>query len=92
MVTVKLYATAYSSHGTVRFDRASGKVISITRDCPAGQCDGCLPDIVQFDVNEWEDFYPDQIIPDNIDILDIGYWYTFGKQCRAYESPDREDI
>lgn len=68
--------TVHSSHGTVRFDLASGKVLGCTED-PGSE--GELRHIAAIDVHTLRERFP--ITPDltDIDILLCAYWTHDGK-------------
>lgn len=80
--------TVYGSHGTIDIDPETGDVIEV-RLGKGPDIDTHYTQILQFDLAEWHQRYPDEALPDNLDILDLGYWYTNHKQ-RMYEPPDEE--
>jgi hypothetical protein len=72
--------TVYGSDGELLVSAASGRVLAC-EDCDEGN----YADIVFFNVDEWRNTRPG-VVPDHVDILDIGYWMATGE----YEPPETD--
>ncbi|MEP2668928.1 MAG: hypothetical protein ABJH04_08030 [Cyclobacteriaceae bacterium] len=70
----------YSSNGEITVNKKTGDVVLIT---PNGSDDAAFRRIKKFDLDEYKRYYNLECIPDNIDILDLGYWYDNNE----YEEP-----
>ena len=72
--------TARSSHGSIVYGSETGLVIDgESKLCGCTDC----PQIDRFDLIEYKKFYGVTEMPDELDILDIGYWAKDG----IYEEP-----
>lgn len=69
----------YGSHGDLTVSVTSGRVVAYE---PIG--DGEYSHIAFFNIAEWRQAYPGEI-PEQIDILDIGYWTEEGEYAPAVE-------
>jgi hypothetical protein len=78
-ITTRSNIEIVSSHGTLTVDPADGRVLSRDLD------DDLLERVIRFDLEEWKHYWGDPV-PDNLDILDIGYWLDDG----TYEPPEME--
>lgn len=72
----------FSSNGSLTVSKETGEVIECFQDKDATP----INDIARFDLEEFRRAYPNEAIPDNIDILDLGFWTITG----AYEGPETE--
>lgn len=70
-----------SSNGKIEINPATGVVVSI-KTYPQSE----LPNVIVFNVTEWRHHYSTDL-DDEIDILDIGYWYTDSIGEIGYEPP-----
>lgn len=70
---------ARSSTGHCVFDNRTGHVIH----------NATTYDISHFDVEEWYEHYRESSMPEEIDILDLGYWEASKEVAgqKVYESP-----
>jgi hypothetical protein len=76
-----------SSHGELIVD-AEGNVIDRHLDNNDPDGGGHLASIIRFDLAEWRGYW-DKLDTSDIDILDLGYWYTDTKTGRtAFAPPD----
>ena len=79
--------TIHSSHGEIKINNQTGKVLSIDVNCTK-DCDTCINGIKKFDLKEYCEYYSTLTVPDNADILDFGYWKKVeGKKALVYEEP-----
>lgn len=75
--------TVISSNGTLEVNKITGKILS--RDMT--ELDNGLEEITQFDLREWVKEYKKEV-PDELDILDLGYWYRVPEEFdERYEFP-----
>lgn len=80
--------TVSSSHGELTID-ADGRVTRCRTDNDDSDGGQHLKAIRRFDLGEWRAHWGN---PDTrqIDILDLGYWYTDASGADAYEPPDAQ--
>lgn len=80
----------HSSNGELLIDKETGKVIDFTQ----AEGEAGIADIHTFDIEEWKRRYSNEELPDDIDILDLGYWYgEFAPErgkISTYEPPVEE--
>lgn len=63
-----------SDHGKLNISRIDGVVISVEPKEPANY----LSTIDRFDLREWVRFHQDRAFPDELDIVDLGFWDQSG--------------
>lgn len=71
-----------SSNGTISADPVTGKVLSVSSAFP----DNYITQIERFDLDEYKKYHNTDVLPQSIDILDLG---TFMKDG-SYEGPEAE--
>lgn len=75
-------ATAFSSHGYIDFNPETGEITDRQKTCDCkGIKDNCyFNSITRFDVEEYKAYHAVTQVPtdEQIDILDLGYWYKEG--------------
>lgn len=69
--------TIRSSHGLILVNE-TGRVIIRDMHCTRrDKCDNCIIDILKFNFEEFKKYHNTLIIPESIDILDLGYWEQY---------------
>lgn len=76
----------HSSQGDIVCSKRDGHVVKIH---PDGDADKVFTRIFQFDTKEWLAQWGGYL-PDDMDILDVGYWYTKLDATVHYEGPENE--
>lgn len=72
-----------SSNGTLEVNKVTGKILHRDITEPGNG----LEEITQFDLGEWVKEYEKEV-PDELDILDLGYWYRVPEEFdERYEFP-----
>lgn len=71
--------SVHSSHGDFSIDARTGY--------PMDALPETLPKILRFNLAEYADAYPKEPAPSDLDILDVGYWYSKNGK-RHYEPPE----
>ena len=79
-------STVCSSHGILMVHPFTGEVISRQIAEPDSEEGQDLASITRFDLTEWAKHYGEAQLPNQIDILDLGYWYTKDNTTQ-YEEP-----
>ena len=70
--------SVHGRHGRFHVDASTGLIVNKELDCT---CEYCQDNpthcdaITRFDVGEWEKTYQSSIVGQQLDILDLGFWY-----------------
>lgn len=85
MSTTKL-CTLLSSCGEVTFRLDTGIVLKVL-EYDDGDEPSVLPDIYRVDVDRMREMFP-ELDHEEMDILNVGYWYVTPRGSTAYEPPE----
>ena len=70
----KMAGVISSSHGNLLYNRESGLVLYINAN--EDSYNEYFSKITKIDIREYCDYYKTDVIPKDIDILNVGYWCT----------------